>query len=222
MGSRWKLLREPEPIPVGTAVMIPDFGFELGRRRIFLEIVGFWTSEYLARKISKLSMVRGVDLVVAVDSQLGISHKIPGNVITFEGEVPLKPILAYLEKVEREEFGRELEALSGLHIAAEGEYITIGDLATKHGVSKEAILQRLAITRVPGYTLVGEFLIKDSKLEELREAIEGESSFTALILRLERVGITDPYPLLQHFGYQVRWQGLNQDSAVIVPPKGKK
>src|SRR5215472_17506791 len=54
--SGWTLIREPDPIIVkNDRAFIPDFMFERYGRRIFLEIVGFWTDEYIKRKIEKLT-----------------------------------------------------------------------------------------------------------------------------------------------------------------------
>src|SRR5665647_228770 len=55
--SGWTLKREPEPVPAGTQVIIPDFSFERAGVKVYLEIVGFWTEEYLLRKIEKLKQV---------------------------------------------------------------------------------------------------------------------------------------------------------------------
>ena len=55
-GSGWKLIREPGPFIVSNGkALIPDFAFEKYNRKVYLEIIGFWTKEYLSRKIEKLS-----------------------------------------------------------------------------------------------------------------------------------------------------------------------
>jgi predicted nuclease of restriction endonuclease-like RecB superfamily len=52
----WRLIREPDPLIVsGGKAFIPDFVFEKYDRRVYLEIVGFWTPEYLERKLKKLA-----------------------------------------------------------------------------------------------------------------------------------------------------------------------
>lgn len=50
----WRMSREPGPLIAGSKAMLPDFVFERFGRRVYLEIVGFWTPEYLRRKIAKL------------------------------------------------------------------------------------------------------------------------------------------------------------------------
>src|SRR5919198_5050425 len=54
----WKLVREPDPLIASNGkALIADFMFEKYGRRIYLEIVGFWTKEYLERKIQKIEEV---------------------------------------------------------------------------------------------------------------------------------------------------------------------
>lgn len=70
LGMDWELVREPGPLSVGRSVMIPDFLFKKNGLEVYLEIVGFWTPGYLEDKMKKLSMVRDVDMLVAVDKHL--------------------------------------------------------------------------------------------------------------------------------------------------------
>lgn len=68
--SGWQLEREPEPLllPGDTGgIFIPDFALTRGTRRIYIEILGFWTPAYRERKMQKLRQLRGrADLVLAV------------------------------------------------------------------------------------------------------------------------------------------------------------
>jgi hypothetical protein len=219
MESRWKLLREPEPIPVGQSVMIPDFAFELGSRRVFLEIVGFWTREYLERKLAKLQQVHGVDLIVAVDSSLGITKKIPGKVIPFEGEVPLRPILGYLELRESECLKSELEQISRVQLNVSGDCVPLQDLCTKWGFSKGVLLKRLRERPVEGYALVGDCLISSAKIKSLEKVVSEDHTVSSVAPKLEAEGVTDPYPLLKLLGYQVVFKGIHSDSAEYYRPK---
>jgi len=67
----WKLVREDDVFDLGAEVMIPDFAIEHpdGRRAI-LEIVGFWTPEYLDAKLEKIRKVEADNFVLAVSEQL--------------------------------------------------------------------------------------------------------------------------------------------------------
>lgn len=74
----WQLEREPEPLllPAGVdgavtrGIFIPDFALARGTRRIYIEILGFWTPAYRERKIQKLQQLRGqADLVLAIPAE---------------------------------------------------------------------------------------------------------------------------------------------------------
>ena len=56
LSNGWKLIREPDPLIMSNGKgFIPDFAFEKYGIRVYLEIVGFWTNDYLVRKIQKIT-----------------------------------------------------------------------------------------------------------------------------------------------------------------------
>ena len=64
LNSSWVLKREPEPVPAGNQVIIPDFSLEKSGVKIYVEIMGFWTETYLLRKIDKLKQVNAKMLLL--------------------------------------------------------------------------------------------------------------------------------------------------------------
>ena len=71
----WQLEREPEPLLLNSSsgemttqsIFIPDFALTRGTRRIYVEILGFWTPSYRERKIARLQQLKGRDdLVLAI------------------------------------------------------------------------------------------------------------------------------------------------------------
>jgi predicted nuclease of restriction endonuclease-like RecB superfamily len=69
IASEWDVVREPEPVQAGDALIFPDFALQHRRdgRRWLLEIVGFWTPEYVARKLALLRAARLANLIVCID-----------------------------------------------------------------------------------------------------------------------------------------------------------
>jgi predicted nuclease of restriction endonuclease-like RecB superfamily len=69
--TEWELVREDDVIDLGAEVLLPDFALEHpdGRRAI-LEIVGFWTPEYLDEKLAKIRQADVQNLVLAVSEEL--------------------------------------------------------------------------------------------------------------------------------------------------------
>ncbi|WP_458190614.1 DUF790 family protein [Haladaptatus sp. NG-WS-4] len=77
----WELVREDDVFDLGAEVMIPDFAIEHpdGRRAI-LEIVGFWTPEYLEAKLKKIRQVEAENFVLAVSERLDCASEEFGGV----------------------------------------------------------------------------------------------------------------------------------------------
>jgi uncharacterized protein len=124
----WNLIREPDPLILSTGkALIPDFMFEKYGRKIYLEIVGFWTSEYLERKLNKIIDVTkshnndNIDFFIAINndyytspnnmnnrgkiskSQTLSSFVDKNHLLLYKNDnVPLRPILEYLKAIELE------------------------------------------------------------------------------------------------------------------------
>jgi predicted nuclease of restriction endonuclease-like RecB superfamily len=124
----WKLVREPDPLIASNGkALIADFMFEKYGRRIYLEIVGFWTKEYLERKIQKIEEVtttmstnNKIDFLIAINndyystpnsyngrekitsSKLSVFIDKNHLIVYKNDKVPLKPILDYLKSIDVE------------------------------------------------------------------------------------------------------------------------
>ncbi|WP_331234232.1 DUF790 family protein [Natronorarus salvus] len=74
--TEWELVREDDVFDLGAEVMIPDFAIEHpdGRRAI-LEVVGFWTPEYLESKLEKIRQVDADNFILAVSERLDCSSE---------------------------------------------------------------------------------------------------------------------------------------------------
>lgn len=100
--SCWEVLREPTAFTVGSSLVFPDF--EL-RHRVtgaswLLEIVGFWTAEYLERKLSALRQAGIENLILCIDDARGCGDdELPPNarVVRFRRKVDPQAVLAILE-----------------------------------------------------------------------------------------------------------------------------
>jgi predicted nuclease of restriction endonuclease-like RecB superfamily len=68
----WDIVREPKPIDIGGALVFPDFELvhrHRPERRWLLEIVGFWTADYLAEKLRRLKAAAIPRLILCVDER---------------------------------------------------------------------------------------------------------------------------------------------------------
>jgi predicted nuclease of restriction endonuclease-like RecB superfamily len=64
------VIREPEPITAGDTLIFPDFALQHRSnpaRRWLLEIVGFWTPDYVARKLALYRSAHLSNLILCID-----------------------------------------------------------------------------------------------------------------------------------------------------------
>ncbi len=95
----WRLIREGDILHEHQTTFVPDFTFrhEDGTE-VFLEIVGFWTPEYLEQKRQTLRRFRRHRILLAVpQSSLRERAEIADNVVVYKTALKIEPILAALE-----------------------------------------------------------------------------------------------------------------------------
>jgi len=220
----WKLRREPEPLEAGSRVMIPDFAFDYvpasvangdsskesdgahADFRVFFEIVGFWTPEYIEKKLDTLERLEDVDMLVAVDESLGIGEEIVARdhrVIPYAGTVPLKAVRDALRTYEDRLVA---DAAAGLPeaIVPDRDVVGLADLAADYGVSVDAVERRA----FPEHDLVGRTLVRPAVLEDLAARIEPGMRLKEAEAVLAEYDLTDASAVLSAIGYRVAWEGL--------------
>lgn len=97
----WTIEREGSLIDLGDTVFIPDFTFQHEDGRIvFMEIVGYWTPEYLGKKLQKLRQFKEKNLILAVNSQLNCSRDdFNAEVIFYRTGIKLGDVLKVLDEI---------------------------------------------------------------------------------------------------------------------------
>ncbi|NLV06826.1 DUF790 family protein [Haloarcula rubripromontorii] len=232
----WDLIREPEPLAAGEHVVIPDFAFEwrpgadtgvrdTGRGRdsegtdgdppfrVFFEIMGFWTPEYVAKKLARLDALEDVEMLVAVDESLGVGEDVDATdarAIPYSGTVSVKAVRDALRPYE-ERLVRESVAEIPDELRPDADVISLADLAAEYGVSEDA-LEDVAF---PAHERVGRTLVAPAVLDELADEIEPGMDYEAASDRLAGHGIADDSAALARLGYRVAWEGLG--SGTIEP-----
>lgn len=94
----WTCQREGGFLVRGQRVFVPDFSFRhTDGARAYLEIVGFWTPEYLEAKRQTLALFSDVPIIVAVAAAnaAGIPD-LAGGAIPFGARLKVKPVLERL------------------------------------------------------------------------------------------------------------------------------
>lgn len=121
----WSIEREPEPlITKSKTAFIPDFILTKHENKVLVEIIGFWTREYLERKIKKISqIIENYDnpnfyiiLIInfenmavyetnqgqQVNSFAGIKNKSNVLIIPYKNDrISFKEIMPFLKDIER-------------------------------------------------------------------------------------------------------------------------
>ncbi|UPV73152.1 DUF790 family protein [Halorussus limi] len=229
----WELTREPEPLETGARVMIPDFAFDYSPAsvargtssdesdgehadfRVFFEIMGFWTPEYVEKKLGQLESVEDVELVVAVDESLGVGEEIAARdhrAIPYSGTIRLKDVRDVLRRYE-EQLVAESAANLPDELVPEADAISLAALADEHGVSEDAIEEKT----FPDHERVGRTLVRPGVLAALRDDIEAGMAFSEAEAVLSERGIEDASAVLSELGFAVEWEGLS--GGTIRPKK---
>ena len=218
LDTDWDLVREPEPLATGTRVMIPDFAFDYApagaeaatvadRFRVYFEIMGFWTPEYVEKKLSQLETVEDVELLVAVDESLAASEAIEARdhrAVPYSGSVRVKDVLDALREFETDLVADAAADLPE-EMVPEADAVSLEELAADHGVSVDAVDGK----SFPEHRLVGRTLVRPAVLEEAGAGIEAGMALSAAEERLAEYGLTDVSAALSALGYRVEWDGLS-------------
>jgi predicted nuclease of restriction endonuclease-like RecB superfamily len=225
LDTGWSIEREPEPIPVGRWVMIPDFKLQKGKMSFFLEVAGFWTPKYLEDKIKKLSFLDNIDFIVMANKKLEcqklkkLEDKL--SLIFYEKRIPLKPLLKILKKKEELYIEREIEALSLESFSnLQDPLVEFSKLARKFDVLEESVRRFLEDRKVKGYVNLGDSLISETKLHEIESKLfsrleKEDVSYTEAVKLIEKSGGKNPIKILEILKFGVKWQGIDLDSARI-------
>jgi predicted nuclease of restriction endonuclease-like RecB superfamily len=97
----WKLSREGAILHEGQTTFVPDFIFRRADgAEVFMEIVGFWTPEYLEGKRQTLRRFRTHTVLLAVAHRsVRKGAKILPEVIVYKSALKVEPVLEALRKV---------------------------------------------------------------------------------------------------------------------------
>jgi len=100
----WHLVREPEPVIAGDQLFFPDFEvrrFDSGVKG-YIEIVGYWSPQYIRDKIGKLKKARLTNFIICLDRKNACGriedwHSLGAQVIEYSKRVDPAAVLAVVE-----------------------------------------------------------------------------------------------------------------------------
>ncbi|MDI9619481.1 MAG: DUF790 family protein [Candidatus Nezhaarchaeota archaeon] len=184
----WDIVREPEPLIIDGLIFIPDFAILKGNSKVYLEIVGFWTPEYLEKKLRKLRNLRE-PIIVAVSKNLACANDVKGLLST----MPKAKLIVFADKLRSSDVVVALRELEGTAVLANPiEKFEVKGLEPKRQVDEDAVANYLSGIR--------------------------EEPLVKVLERLKAFGLEDPreiFNTLKMRGLTVIWRGLDQSEAVV-------
>jgi len=222
----WALTREPEPLATGTRVMIPDFAFDYAPGedaatdespvrdvadpdpdfRVYFEVMGFWTPDYVEKKLAQFAGLADVELLVAVDESLGVGEDVADldhRVVRYRDAVRVKDVVDVLREYETDLVAEAAADLPD-ELVPDDDVIALAALADRHGVGEAAVEGKT----FPEHERVGRTLVRPAVLAALDDAIEPGASFDDVEALLAEHGVDDASAVLSALGYRVEWEGL--------------
>lgn len=96
----WVLLREAEILHRGQKTFVPDFVLQhVSGRRVLMEVVGFWTPEYLAARLETLRIFNDVQILLVIpESTVQHFETNPGAavILRYKTKIPIRQVLEVL------------------------------------------------------------------------------------------------------------------------------
>ncbi len=205
----WRLLREPEPLASGEHVVIPDFAFEwrYGGFRVFFEIMGFWTPEYVEKKLSRFADLEDVAFLVAYDESLGVGEAIEATgqrAIPYSGTVRLAEVRDALRPYE-DDLRAESAASLPDSLVPDADVTTIGALAEARSVPERTVEN----VEFPEHERAGRTLLRPAVLEDLSNTVEAGMALDDVKDIFEGYGIEETDAVLARLGLRIEWDGLS-------------
>ena len=218
----WRLIREPDPLVLSDGrAFIPDFLFEKYEKKVYLEIVGFWTKDYLEKKLQKLADIfistidksknnsnnnnnnRSADILfVAVNEEFACSKSSFSSIIPREqlifyknDVVPVKQILDYLKYIDSDMIERKIND-PNLRIELDSDginaVISINEVAKRYGLQTEVVRRILLRDNKEKYIEAGMYLIPKSIAHILESLLVGTNRFIDACSILSSQAIPEP------------------------------
>jgi len=218
----WTVRREPTVLKAGQYSFIPDFSLERGDIKVYVEIIGFWTPDYLKNKIQKINQLKEKEsLILLVNRKLACSGSEfkTDKVIFYDRKIPHLEIIKVLRKYEEKQLTDEVAKLKDIEISLDGDIgidiISLDEAARRYGVSMEALKETIKNQNRTDYLLLGDQLIGNKILETLHGRLNGVKKYDDAVKIFEGYGIKAHAQVLEFLGFRVKWSGINPENAEI-------
>ncbi len=217
----WTVRREPAVLKSGEYAFIPDFSLERNGSRIYVEIVGFWTPEYLKHKIQKFNQLKEREsMILLVNQNLSCtgSEFQSDNLLFYDRKIPHLEIIKILRRYEEEQHAEDVAKLKDIEISFGGdtEVVNLDEVAERYGVGLEALKEVIRDQNKSDPTLIGDQLVSMQVLGAIRDELAGVKRHEDALQIFKNHGIKAHGQALSLLGYKVKWTGLDPENAEIV------
>lgn len=221
VANDWQVKREPNILKAGKEVMIPDFLLEKGPMKKYVEIVGFWTPEYLSSKLKKLEEIDR-EMLLLINRNLKCSKadfkQKQENIIFYDRKIPTRELLLKLRNLEEESTKKEAKRIRQSEIELrDGKMIE--KIATQRHCqpSTAKTIIKEEVNEHEGWYLLDGRITHEKTLKELQRRISKLSTknyeHARKILKEFNLGME----ALGKIGYRVKWDGLDPEKATLKP-----
>ncbi|MCS7121941.1 MAG: DUF790 family protein [Archaeoglobaceae archaeon] len=188
-----------EIVKAGKRVFIPDFVIKKGEKKVYVEIAGFWTPEYIKRKVEKIREAKiPVILIARKDLAIKECKLEEKELVFFDRKLPFAEIVKKLK-----------DHLLMEEIRIEGDIVKLSEIAERSSIQVSKIVEKIS----DDYLIIGNYAVKKEVYDELKRIFEkADVSEVESILKTYKVG----YDLLEHFGYKVVWTSLNEFKIIKI------
>lgn len=228
----WEVKREPTILKAGRFAFVPDFSLQKNGIKVYAEIVGFWTPEYLKKKTEKLKEVKE-PVILLINRKLKCSEKdFPAqDVIFFDRKIPANEVTQVLRKYEEKRLSEDRSRLRETEISLSGEMVSLEEIAAEKGVMTGALKEEIAVrlkksgetgelNKYGDYVLLENYIIHRKLLERINLELEkpgAAETYAGAVEIFKGFGLDSSlyYPVLENLGYRVIWTGLSEENAKI-------
>jgi hypothetical protein len=217
----WTVRREPAVLQAGQYAFIPDFSLERNGIKVYVEIIGFWTPEYLKNKIQKLNQLEQKEgIILLVNRNLACigSEFRADNLLFYDRKIPHLDIIKILRRYEEKRQAEEIAELKDVDISfgSDMTVVNLDEVARRYGVSTEALKEVIKGRIEPCYSILGNQLVCSQVLNDIQGELKNVKRHDEALKIFERYGIKSHGQALSLLGYKVKWSGLNPENAEIL------
>ncbi|MBU7016922.1 MAG: DUF790 family protein [Theionarchaea archaeon] len=212
----WIIKREPTILEAGPSVMIPDFSVERRGKKLYIEVVGFWTPEYLEKKAEKIKAIKE-EILILVSKELQCTtkdfRKKNTRIVFYDKVIPMRPVLERIRKMELEQLEEEKREISRMDIEVAGDIISLKDIGMEYGVGIDAVKE--VLKNVDSGVVVEDTFVKNIILKEIKEKLENLENMQLSTVKtiLSEYGLTEA--VLGKVGFEIEWKTLDIRNAIV-------